>query len=349
MIATAGKRRIYSVTSAPSCRPDLEPIKGFEAQYQREGLDDVVQKLGAIGDAARKGYSWDMLLNVINGLVAPYMGDGTIKLSAVSPTSTITLSDGLASVFRALGVTPVDIDALLDPTGCDDEAKCTPAKLRAKYVSDFIAAMFADIQKGAVGQCDCETACAPLTSFQPDNFKTYYDEAVPPQWIWEGIEDTRSDEFPACRAITAKATNDGYEILDEEEAGSTVRTPGRLRIRRAPRRPRTDPPLPPAPGRVRVPGRRRVPPDHDRHVRAPHADEGPPPVVQVLEGNERVRARQPSAGGVRPVRHRLRGVEDGVRNLRYLVRQSLRRPGDAHAVREGAHSLRQQRLSDAEN
>ena len=197
-----------------------------------------------------------LMLNVINGLVTPYVGDGfaevhsaawefgmpldDVKFSEAFPKS-IPGADGLESVFRALGVPPVDIDALLDPEACEDEAECTPAKLRAKYVSDFIAAMFADIQKGAVGQCDCETACAPLTSFQPDSFKTYYDQAVPPQWIWEGNEDTRSDEFPACRAITAKATNDGYEILDAEEAGSTVRTPGRLRVRRAPRRPRTDP------------------------------------------------------------------------------------------------------------
>lgn len=240
-----------------------------------------------------------LMLNVINGLVTPYVGDGfaevhsaawesgmpldDVKFSEAFPKS-IPGADGLESVFRALGVPPVDIDVLLAPE--------EPDELRLKYVSDFIAAMFADIQKGAVGQCDCETACAPLTSFQPDSFKTYYDQAVPPQWIWEGNEDTRSDEFPACRAIPVEGNaDDGYTILDAEDAildtDARVRTPGRLRVRRAPRRPRTDPHSPLAPG-VPVPGRRRVPPDHDRHVRAPHADEGPPPVVQVLEGNERV-------------------------------------------------------------
>ena len=129
-----------------------------------------------------------------------------VKFSEAFPKS-IPGADGLESVFRALGVPPVDIDVLLAPE--------EPDELRLKYVSDFIAAMFADIQKGAVGQCDCETACAPLTSFQPDSFKTYYDQAVPPQWIWEGNEDTRSDEFPACRAIPVEGNaDDGYTILD---------------------------------------------------------------------------------------------------------------------------------------
>ena len=258
----------------PYMQPRTPPAltTGFEAM-RKLNFEDLTAYLRAVLPSSILDADLDNLISlVIDGLVKPY---------DTETDGSLMTDHQLASVYRSLGVPPVDIDALLDPAA-------TPNELRDKHVSDFIAAMFADIQKGAVGQCDCETACAPLTSFQPDSFKTYYDEAVPPQWIWEGIEDTRSDEFPACRAITAKATNDGYEILDEEEAGSTVRTPGRLRIRRAPRRPRTDPPLPPAPGRVPVPGRRRVPPDHDRHVRAPHADEGPPPVVQVLEGNERV-------------------------------------------------------------
>ena len=128
-----------------------------------------------------------LMLNVINGLVTPYVGDGfASELSAVwggTPLDDVKLSDafpksipgadGLESVFRALGVPPVD------PLSSDDVAG-----LRKKYVSDFITAMFADIQKVAVGQCDCETACAPLTSFQPDSFKSYGIGLVPPQWIW---------------------------------------------------------------------------------------------------------------------------------------------------------------------
>jgi hypothetical protein len=183
-----------------------------------------------------------LMLNVINGLVTPYVGDGfaselsaalggtpldDVKLSDAFPKS-IPGADGLESVYRSLGVAPVDIDALLDPAACPDPTKCTPAKLRAKYVSDFIAAMFADIQKVAVGQCDCETACAPLTSFQPDSFKTYYDQHVPPQWIWEYNTDLNRNALligntPACRAITVKGnTNDGYTILDGKPADATV-------------------------------------------------------------------------------------------------------------------------------
>jgi hypothetical protein len=172
-----------------------------------------------------------LMLNVINGLVTPYVGDGfaselsaalggtpldDVKLSDAFPKS-IPGADGLESVYRSLGVAPVDIDALLDPAACPDPTECAPAKLSAKYVSDFIAAMFADIQKGAVGQCDCETACAPLTSFQPDSFKTYYDEAVPPQWIWEPGLALQPGALP-CRAIPVEGnTNDGYTILGAED------------------------------------------------------------------------------------------------------------------------------------
>ena len=388
----------------PPREPYMQPetlTTGFEAM--RKGFEalsdgaDLTAYLRAVLPSWILDADLDGLISlVIDGLVKPY----------IEETEWPRAGPLLATVVRSLGVPPVDIDDLLNSDTNSDDL----ATWRAKYASDFMAAMFADIQKGAVGQCDCETACAPLTSFQPDSFKSYGIGLVPPQWIWfpptnthgkpivnnpewysevitddghhlvhylpeygghpgwsppdrrrlhdataeagvlEGDalaqynDDIHSSEFAACRAITVKPAGGGYTILDQEVGNdgendrglapdATVRTPGRLRVRRAPRRPRADPPLPPAPGRVRVPGRRRVPPDHDRHVRAPHADEGPPPVVQVLEGIERVRARQPSAGGVRPVRHRLRGVEDGVRNLRYLVRQSLRRPGDAQAVR----------------
>jgi hypothetical protein len=150
----------------------------------------------------------------------PLLALGDVKLSDAFPKS-IPGADGLESVFRALGVPPVD------PLSSDDVAG-----LRKKYVSDFITAMFADIQKVAVGQCDCETACAPLTSFQPDSFKTYYDQAVPPQWIWEYNADLNSDgiipnhpssELPACRAIPVEGNaDDGYTILDAEEAADAT-------------------------------------------------------------------------------------------------------------------------------
>jgi hypothetical protein len=233
----------------------------------RTGYEDLVAYLRALLPSRIEAGLDDfddlgenILLNVINGLVKPYVGDGfasvhsaawggmpltprpsflaptpslgDVKLSDAFPKS-IPGADGLESVFRALGVPPVDIDALLAPEECPDPTKCTAAKLRAKYVSDFIAAMFADILKGAVGQCDCETACAPLTSFQPDSFKTYYDQAVPPQWIWEynadlnsdGIIPERypSDELPACRAIPVEGNaDDGYTILDAEEAADAT-------------------------------------------------------------------------------------------------------------------------------
>jgi hypothetical protein len=189
----------------------------------RSGLEDLTAYLRALLPS-RIDDVFDLNVltyNVINGLVTPYGFVSVTPYGFVTPPLTFPKSipgaDGLESVYRSLGVAPVDIDALLDPAACPDPTECAPAKLSAKYVSDFIAAMFADIQKGAVGQCDCETACAPLTSFQPDSFKTYYDEAVPPQWIWEPGLALQPGALP-CRAIPVEGnTNDGYTILGAED------------------------------------------------------------------------------------------------------------------------------------